>query len=104
MADLDLETRRHGAAHLMAAAVRKLYPDAKLDIGPATADGFYYDFDLEHRFVPEDLAAIEEAIKELIRQKLAADDQWSLVIDMLNTQLREHPDPDAPPRAQPPQC
>lgn len=41
---------------------------------------------------------------ELIRQKLAADDQWSLVIDTLNTQLREHPDPDAPPRAQPPQC
>jgi len=70
MADLDLETRRHGAAHLMAAAVRKLYPDAKLDIGPATADGFYYDFDLEHRFVPEDLAAIEDAITELIRQKL----------------------------------
>jgi threonyl-tRNA synthetase len=70
MATIALETMRHSAAHLMAAAVAKLYPDVRFDIGPATAEGFYYDFDLEHRFVPEDLPVIEAAIEELIKQKL----------------------------------
>ncbi|MFA4944116.1 MAG: threonine--tRNA ligase [Lentisphaeria bacterium] len=70
MSDFPLETLRHSAAHLMAAAVQKLWPDVKFDIGPATADGFYYDFDLEHRFTPEDLVAIEGKIAELISRKL----------------------------------
>ena len=46
MSNYPLDTIRHSAAHVMAAAVQKLYPDAKFDIGPATENGFYYDFDM----------------------------------------------------------
>ena len=66
MSQYNLETIRHSAAHVMAAAVKQLYPDAKFDIGPATEQGFYYDFDMEHRLVVEDLKAIEKAMKKLI--------------------------------------
>ncbi len=66
-----IETIRHSAAHIMAAAVRRLYPDAKFDIGPATDDGFYYDFDLEHRLVPEDFAAIEVEMTKIIKDNVA---------------------------------
>ncbi len=66
----DLSTLRHSAAHLMAAAVQELYPGTRFDIGPATADGFYYDFDTEHRFTPEDLETIEKKIRGMICQKL----------------------------------
>lgn len=65
-----IETIRHSAAHIMAAAVRRLYPDTKFDIGPATDDGFYYDFDLEHRLVPEDFAAIEAEIRKIIKENV----------------------------------
>ncbi|MBR1920990.1 MAG: threonine--tRNA ligase, partial [Kiritimatiellae bacterium] len=54
-----LVERRHSAAHLMARAVMNLFDDVQVDIGPATDDGFYYDFDLEHRLGEEDFAAIE---------------------------------------------
>ena len=70
MSDYSLETIRHSAAHLMAAAVKQLYPNAKFDIGPATENGFYYDFDLDHHLVPEDLKAIEKAMKKLIGRKV----------------------------------
>lgn len=70
MSEINLSTMRHSAAHLMAAAVQELWPDVKFDIGPSTADGFYYDFDVEHRFVPEDLPVIEAKIEELIGRKL----------------------------------
>ncbi len=50
----DLDTLRHSTAHVMAAAVCRLFDDVQLDIGPATDDGFYYDFDLPHRLAPED--------------------------------------------------
>ncbi len=63
-----IETIRHSAAHIMAAAVRRLYPDAKFDIGPATDDGFYYDFDLTHRLVPEDFPAIEAEMAKIISE------------------------------------
>ena len=49
MSNYPLETIRHSAAHVMAAAVQKLYPDAKFDIGPATEGGFYYDFDMHSK-------------------------------------------------------
>ncbi len=61
-----IETIRHSAAHIMAAAVRRLYPDAKFDIGPSTAEGFYYDFDLEHRLSKEDFPAIEAEMRKII--------------------------------------
>ena len=70
MSNYDLSTIRHSAAHVMAAAVKQLYPDAKFDIGPSTENGFYYDFDMEHRLVTEDLKAIEKAMKKLIGRKL----------------------------------
>ena len=70
MSNYDLDTIRHSAAHLMAAAVQQMFPDAKFDIGPATAEGFYYDFDMEHRLVPEDLKNIDKVMKKLTNQKL----------------------------------
>ena len=56
---------RHSAAHLMAAAVINLFPGAQCGIGPATDEGFFYDFIVDRPFVPEDLAAIERKMKEL---------------------------------------
>jgi len=70
MSKFPLETIRHSAAHVMAAAVQELYPDVKFDIGPATEDGFYYDFDMSHRLTPDDLETIENAIRHIINQKL----------------------------------
>ncbi|MBU1767619.1 MAG: threonine--tRNA ligase, partial [Candidatus Omnitrophica bacterium] len=64
--DSSLETYRHSTSHILAYAVKELYPGVKLGIGPAIEDGFYYDFDLSHRFVPEDLANIEKKMQEII--------------------------------------
>ncbi len=62
-----IEMIRHSLAHVMAAAVQKLYPDVKFAGGPAIENGFYYDFDTEHRFSEEDFAAIEKEMKALIK-------------------------------------
>ena len=62
-----IETVRHSLAHVMAAAVQKLYPDVKFAGGPAIENGFYYDFDTEHRFSEEDFAKIEKEMRELIK-------------------------------------
>ena len=62
----ELDRMRHSAAHVMAAAVCRLFPDAQLDIGPSTDDGFYYDFDLTHRLSPEDFPRIEEEMRKII--------------------------------------
>nr|WP_309504893.1 threonine--tRNA ligase [Nocardioides sp. CGMCC 1.13656] len=59
---------RHSTAHVMAQAVQQLYPEAKLGIGPPVQDGFYYDFDVETPFVPEDLAKIETAMRKIIKE------------------------------------
>ncbi|WFF71950.1 threonine--tRNA ligase [Proteiniclasticum sp. QWL-01] len=58
----------HTSAHIMALAVQRLYPDVKFAIGPAIDDGFYYDFDTEHRFTPEDLEAIENEMKKIVKE------------------------------------
>lgn len=60
-----LEILRHSTSHLMAQAVKEIFPEAKLGIGPATAEGFYYDFDLPRPLTQEDLIAIEEKMKEI---------------------------------------
>ncbi|MEI7553546.1 MAG: threonine--tRNA ligase [Verrucomicrobiota bacterium] len=60
-----LEELRHSASHVLATAVLRLFPEAKLDIGPPTDTGFYYDFDLEHKFTAEDLVRIEAVMKEV---------------------------------------
>jgi len=64
-----LDTMRHSTAHVMAAAVLELFPDARLGIGPAIRDGFYYDFDLPRALTPADL----EAVEERMRAQVAAD-------------------------------
>ncbi|MDN5860611.1 MAG: threonine--tRNA ligase [Pseudonocardia sp.] len=58
---------RHSAAHVLAQAVQQLHPEAKLGIGPPVTDGFYYDFDVERPFTPDDLAALESAMKKIIK-------------------------------------
>ncbi len=65
-----LELLRHSAAHVLAQAVKELFPEAKLAIGPATEQGFYYDFDYERSFTPEDLKAIEKRMKKIIKKRL----------------------------------
>ena len=69
--DMELETLRHSCSHVMAQAVKKLWPKAKLAIGPSIADGFYYDFDLEETFTPEDLAKIEKEMQKIIKEDLS---------------------------------
>lgn len=69
MVDENVMKIRHSAAHVMAAAVQNLFEDVKFDIGPATADGFYYDFDMEHRLSDADLKKIEKEMKNIIFKK-----------------------------------
>src|SRR6266516_1715412 len=59
---------RHSAAHVMAQAVQELFPQAKLGIGPPVENGFYYDFDVEVPFTPEDLKAIEARMRQIVKQ------------------------------------
>ena len=66
-----LEILRHSTAHLMAQAVKKLYPTAQVTIGPVIEDGFYYDFAFERAFTPEDLEAIEGEMKKLVAANLS---------------------------------
>lgn len=68
----DIEVIRHSLAHIMAAAVKSLYPEAKFGMGPAIVDGFYYDFDLgESKLSPDDLPKIEAKMKEIIASDVA---------------------------------
>ena len=66
----ELQTLRHSASHVMAQAVKRLFPDVKLAIGPAIADGFYYDFDTDHPFTAEDLEKIEAEMKKIAKENL----------------------------------
>src|ERR1700692_3532235 len=65
-----LEVYRHSSAHLLAAAVLELFPETKLGHGPATENGFFYDFHRETPFTPEDLEKIEKKMQELVQQNL----------------------------------
>ena len=64
----ELSRIRHSCAHVLATAVLRLWPEAKLDIGPPTEEGFYYDFDLEHRFTPDDFENIESEMKKVAKE------------------------------------
>ncbi len=66
----ELNPLRHSCSHVMADAVKRLFPDVKLGIGPAIEDGFYYDFDKKEPFTPEDLVSIESEMKKIVRQYL----------------------------------
>jgi threonyl-tRNA synthetase len=64
----ELMRLRHSCAHILATAVLRLWPDARLDIGPPTDEGFYYDFDLTHRFTPDDFPKLEEAMRQITKE------------------------------------
>ncbi|MBQ5842875.1 MAG: threonine--tRNA ligase [Clostridia bacterium] len=66
----ELRTLRHSASHILAQAVKRLYPDARLAIGPAIDTGFYYDFDTETTFTTEDLDSIEAEMKKIVKENL----------------------------------
>lgn len=76
MADIKWEDEayrdafRHTCSHILAQAVKRFWPEAKLAIGPAIENGFYYDFDLEHKFSDEDLAKIEDEMRKIIKEDL----------------------------------
>jgi len=81
----DLETMRHSAAHIMAAAVQRLFPGTRLGVGPAIEQGFYYDLDVPQRLTTEDLAAIEAEMASIVaaavpfeREELSLDDAIGL--------------------------
>jgi threonyl-tRNA synthetase len=63
----ELDTMRHSAAHVMAHAIQRLWPDAKFGIGPTIENGFYYDVEMSHKLTPEDLPKIESEIKKIIK-------------------------------------
>ncbi len=86
MAEITVEMRRHSAAHMMARAIMNLFEDVQVDIGPATEEGFYYDFDLPHRISTEDFPKIEKEIARLIaldepfvRKEVSADEAKALL-------------------------
>ncbi len=64
----SLDVLRHSAAHVLATAVRQLFPEAKIGFGPSITDGFYYDFEVPRPFTPEDLARIEDKMREVVKQ------------------------------------
>ena len=63
------ELLKHSTAHVLAGAVLEMFPEAKLGIGPAIENGFYYDFDLPRTLIPEDLPLLEEKMREIIKAK-----------------------------------
>ncbi|MBQ4464933.1 MAG: threonine--tRNA ligase [Oscillospiraceae bacterium] len=82
----------HTASHVLAQAVKRLYPNAKLAIGPAIDGGFYYDFDLEHPFTPEELTKIEAEMKKIAKEKLPIE-QFYLSPDEALAKLRDMDEP-----------
>ena len=81
---------RHSTAHVMAQAVQQLFPEAKLGIGPPVTDGFYYDFDVEKPFVPEDLAKIETAMRKIIKEGQRFERRVTTDADAIN-ELQDEP-------------
>lgn len=83
---------RHTASHIMAQAVKRLYPDVKLAIGPAIDNGFYYDFDRETPFTNEELEKIEEEMKKIVKEDLKLE-QFELPPDEAIKYLKEQNEP-----------
>ena len=73
--DAGLEIIRHSSAHLLAQAVKRLFPTAQVTIGPVIDDGFYYDFAFERAFTPEDLEAIEAEMRKIVAEDLTVERQ-----------------------------
>jgi threonyl-tRNA synthetase len=79
-----LEIIRHSTAHLLAHAVKELFPDAQVTIGPVIENGFYYDFSFKRPFTPEDLAAIEKRMQEIARRDIRVERQVWQRSDAIN--------------------
>ena len=86
----DLQTLRHTAAHVMAQAVKRLYPEAKLAIGPAIADGFYYDFETTVPFGPEDLTKIEKEMKKIVKKNIPIE-YFALSVEEAKEKVKDEP-------------
>ena len=89
----DLEGKKaywHTTSHIMAQAVRRLFPDVKFAIGPSIDDGFYYDFDVEKPFTDEDKAKIEEEMKKIIKENIEIE-RFSLPKDEALELMKEQP-------------
>lgn len=67
--EISIDLLRHSTSHVMAAAIKRLFPEVKIAIGPSIENGFYYDFDFERGFSPEDFASIEAEMKKIIKSK-----------------------------------
>ncbi|HHT62959.1 MAG: threonine--tRNA ligase [Bacillota bacterium] len=68
--EMGQQVFHHSSSHILAQAVKRLFPDTKLGIGPAIQDGFYYDFDSEHTFTPDDLQVIEKEMMKIVQESL----------------------------------
>src|SRR4051812_28454512 len=68
--DENLDKKRHSLAHIMAACIQEMFPNAKFGVGPVVADGFYYDVHLNRALTPDDLHEIEQRMRDKIRQNL----------------------------------
>src|SRR5512143_345637 len=92
-----LEILRHSAAHVMAEAVKELFPSVKMTFGPSTENGFYYDFDFDRTFTPQDLEAIEKKMSEIvaknepfIREEVSKEEAVKTFEEMGQTYKVEH--------------
>lgn len=86
------KTFNHTASHIMAQAVKRLYPDVKLTIGPAIENGFYYDFDTDNSFSPEDLEKIEKEMKNIVKESLEIE-RFELPVDEAVKLMEEKNEP-----------
>ncbi|HVV18813.1 MAG TPA: threonine--tRNA ligase [Pseudonocardiaceae bacterium] len=82
---------RHSTAHVLAQAVQQQFPEAKLGIGPPVRDGFYYDFDIDHHFTPEDLQALEKRMKQIVKGAQRFSRRVVDSIDAAKTELAHEP-------------
>ena len=83
------EFLRHTSSHILAQAVKRLFPNTKLAIGPAIDNGYYYDFDSDHKFTPEDLEKIEAEMKKIVKEKLELE-RFELPRDEAIKLMKEH--------------
>jgi threonyl-tRNA synthetase len=82
---------RHSAAHVLAQAVQQQFPEAKLGIGPPVRDGFYYDFDVEKPFTPEDLQALEKRMKQIVKASQRFSRRVVDSVDAAKAELKDEP-------------
>jgi threonine--tRNA ligase len=90
--DAGVDIIRHSTAHLLGHALKQLWPEAKMVIGPVIENGFYYDIDSEHRFTPEDLEKLEARMKDLAATGYAVEKVWTPVADARKAFSARHED------------